>query len=59
MILNDTAALAADPAHQVNKWKHTADWWGGRIIPTIRDAAKAAHAAEQVRIWSAKLEAQP
>ena len=44
-----------DARHQVDRWRHAADWWSGRIVAHVSDVAKAAHAVEQVRVWTEKL----
>jgi hypothetical protein len=48
-------ALAQDPEHQVARWRHTVDWWSGKIVPWISDATKARNAVEQVRYWTERL----
>ena len=47
-------SLHLNAAHQVNRWKHAADWWGGRIVPWVIDRAKEEHAVEMVRTWTEK-----
>lgn len=46
-----------DPAQQVKRWQHAADWWSGRIVSWVNDPAKAANAEAQVMAWEEKVAA--
>ena len=47
--------MSNDPTFQVNRWKHSADWWSGRILPHVVDKAKAAEAVEMVEFWAERM----
>lgn len=47
--------LHLDAEHQIARWRHAADWWSGKIVPWVKDAAKALHAVEQVRAWTERI----
>jgi hypothetical protein len=51
-------ALHLDAAHQVKRWSHAYDWWSGNIVEWIFDRQRAAHAAEQVKVWIARRDGQ-
>ncbi len=51
----EAAALLNNPEHQVNRWRHAADWWSGKIVPSVFDRELATHAVDQVRIWAERL----
>ena len=44
-----------DPARQVKRWKHSVDWWSGRIVSWVNDPAKTANAEAQVKVWEEKV----
>lgn len=53
----EPASLHMDVRHQVNRWRHNVDWWSGKILSHVSDKVKAAHAVEQVRVWTERLAA--
>lgn len=55
MVQTEAVSLLTNPEHQIARWRHTADWWSGKIVPWISDATKARSAVEQVRYWTERL----
>ncbi len=47
--------IQRDASFQVARWRHDADWWSGKIVPSVFDKERALHAVEQVRIWTERL----
>lgn len=47
--------LHLDAKHQVARWRHAVDWWSGKLVPWVKDAAKERHAIEQLRSWTEAL----
>lgn len=51
----EATSILNSPEHQVARWRHSADWWSGKIVPSVSDRERARHAVEQVRIWTERL----
>jgi hypothetical protein len=50
--ITEPPPLHLNAAHQVKRWRHAADWWSGKIVPHVLNAAKAEEAEVQVRVWT-------
>ena len=59
VMINEILSFESNVELQVMEWRHATDFWSGKIDPRIANKERAAHAVEQVQIWTAKLAAMP
>ena len=56
---NEVLSFEANVEFQIAEWRYAADFWSGKIDDRIANKERAAHAVEQVQVWTAKLAAMP
>ena len=59
VMANEVLSFEANVEFQIAEWRYAADFWSGKIDERITDKERAAHAVEQVQVWTAKLAAMP